>query len=110
MDSTSAQSLVEPQGLGTYRLVRALCVPVFFIPILYLLFAAVQPFSEQASGLLFVLFMFVAICSPLLAVVGLVVCLIAGSRGRLSDAVDRKMWRLFLITLGMLVVMYAVGR
>ena len=83
---------------------------VFFIPILYLLFAAVSPFSEQAATPIFVLFLIVGICSPLLAIIGLVVCLIAGSRGKLSDAVDRKMWRLFLVTLGTLVVMYSIGR
>ena len=85
-------------------------MPVFFIPIFYLLFAAFYPFSERVGGLFFVLFLVVGICSPLLALAGLVVCLIAGSRGKLSDAVDRKMWRLFLLTLGTLIVLYLVGR
>jgi hypothetical protein len=110
MDSPSAQSPAESQGLGTYRVVRALCVPLFFVPILYVLFTAVARFSEQAAGPLFVLFMIVGICSPVLAVVGLIVGVIAGSRGRLSDAVNRKMWRLCLATLGLLVVLYAMGR
>ena len=98
----------EQEGLWSLRLAQILCAPTFAFPFLYLLLWVAHRLPSKARDGIGLLFFLSNALAPTLAAAGLVVCLVAGSRGKISPSIDRRMWRLFLATAGLLVVLYSL--
>ena len=94
------------KGIGTYRLVRALCLSPLLAYAALLLLMAGAPLGD----FLYIVMLVSAVVTPFLALAGLVIAIVAGVRDKLSPTVNDKMWRLVLIAIGGYVLLYAVAQ
>ena len=104
-DDEDPPALSDPsRGIGTYRVVRALCASPLLIPCFWAAASVAQSFSSRLSDLFAVAaFVTIMLSGPLL-LAGVVIGVIAGARGRLADDVNRRMWRLMAVVAAVFVL------